>query len=418
MTCHPLYLHPLVTSTFQQLLFTFIAGFTSPNSILRPLGFVIFLLCNYVALSSFTDYVEPPGWVARTVASAFPQITLTYFERMIVRKIAYDSSIVNTNSRKSDDAAPNGNGHVAASDNKPPSFSQRYKFGNLVATSMRGLGTPWEVRHLHPFRSSDKSYVPPPGIFILRHVLAAVACYFTHRLCITTQLALDQNFMSPGHVLFFRRVGDVSLDELKVRYIATVTTVTSIYCFIQGGYSLASAASVMLDSSAVKGWRPVFGELSESYCLRQFWAVFWHQGLQNNLRGTAGWITVNVFRMRSHSLLSRYLKILLAFFLSGLVHVPSDMGSAVPAAQSGAIQFFCMQPIGLMIEDVFRPLFSPLWKYQVWRIVARPLGYFWVITFLAWSGPVRWFPVIRMQNFETETFGLGAFKPLAKVMSC
>ncbi|KAM7198352.1 cytochrome p450 3a7 [Rhypophila sp. PSN 637] len=399
MGCH-LYLHPLVISTLQQFLFTLIAGFTSANSLFRHLGLVIFFLCNYVALSFFTDYVEPPGWVARTVASAFPQITLTYFERMIVRKIAYDDGSA-----------------VRVSNSKPPSFNQRYKFGNLVATSMRGLDTPWEVKHLHPFSSSDKSYVPSPGIFILRNVLAAVACYLTHRLCITTQLALDQNFMSPSHVPFFRRVGDISLDELKVRYMATVTTVMSIYCFIQGGYSLGSAASVMLDSTAVKGWRPVFGELSEAYCLRQFWAVFWHQGLQNNLRGTANWITTNMLRVKSHSLLSRYLKILLAFFFSGLVHVPSDMGSAVPAAQSGAIQFFCMQPIGLMIEDVFSPLFRPLWRYRAWRIAARPLGYFWVITFLAWSGPVRWFPVIRMQNLETETFGFGAFRPLGKVIS-
>lgn len=112
------------------------------------------------------------------------------------------------------------------------------------------------------------------------------------------------------------------------------------------------------------------------------------------------------------------MKIFLAFFLSGLVHVPSDMGSAVPASQSGAIRFFCTQLIGLVVEDVFSPLFNPLWRTRAGRAIAPFLGYFWVITFLAWSGPVRWFPVIRMQTRETELLRLSAFKPLMKAFSC
>lgn len=146
--------------------------------------------------------------------------------------------------------------------------------------------------------------------------------------------------------------------------------------------------------------------------------TFWHQGLQNNLRGTATWIVKNVFRLNSYSLPSRYLKILLAFALSGLVHVPSDMGSAVPASKSGAIQFFSTQLIGLMLEDLFGDLFLPLWKYKATRVIAKLAGYFWVISFLAWSGPVRWFPVILQQTPETELFRLSAFKPMMKVMNC
>jgi hypothetical protein len=94
------------------------------------------------------------------------------------------------------------------------------------------------------------------------------------------------------------------------------------------------------------------------------------------------------------------------------------MGSAVPAAKSGAIQFFSTQLIGLMLEDLFGDLFLPLWKYKSTRILAKLAGYFWVISFLAWSGPVRWFPVILQQTPETELFRLSAFKPMMKVMNC
>lgn len=94
------------------------------------------------------------------------------------------------------------------------------------------------------------------------------------------------------------------------------------------------------------------------------------------------------------------------------------MGSAVSAAESGAVQFFATQLVGLMLEDVFGGLFRPLWRTRPTAILARLLGYLWVITFLVWSGPVRWFPVILMQNLETELIGLAAFKPLLKVLSC
>ena len=46
------------------------------------------------------------------------------------------------------------------------------------------------------------------------------------------------------------------------------------------------------------------------------------------------------------------MKILLSFVFSGIVPIPSDMGSAVPYSQSGVIQFMCSQLIGLMIEDL------------------------------------------------------------------
>ena len=98
--------------------------------------------------------------------------------------------------------------------------------------------------------------------------------------------------------------------------------------------------------------------------------------------------------------------------------MPSDMGSAVPPSASGAIQFFSTQLVGLMLEDILAPFFKPLWRTRAGRLIARPLGHFWVITFLVWSGPVRWFPVIRMQNHETELVRLSAFKPLMKAFSC
>jgi hypothetical protein len=84
------------------------------------------------------------------------------------------------------------------------------------------------------------------------------------------------------------------------------------------------------------------------------------------------------------------MKILLSFVFSGIVPIPSDMGSAVPYSQSGVIQFMCSQLIGLMIGDLVgkvcsRAFGQPKFSTRM-RNCGKTRGYFWVLAFLMWSG--------------------------------
>jgi hypothetical protein len=262
-------LHPLIMSTVQQYLFIFIAGFTAPSSAIRPLGFIILLITSYFAISSFDLYVDAPGWVARALVSAFPQTTLTYFERMIVREVSYSgkTSTVHQNGHVvKEEKVDAGTGKTAGT------FRNRFAFGQEVATSMRGLGTPWEIKNIHPFSRKDPTYVPSVIRFVFWNGCKFVLCWYCHTWCIDTQLSLDKSYMVPENVAFFRRLNQVSWEEFKIRYIATVTTVVSLYCFMNGLYSFAAAVAVATKPSSIKNWRPVFGDLEEGYNLRRFWS--------------------------------------------------------------------------------------------------------------------------------------------------
>jgi hypothetical protein len=98
--------------------------------------------------------------------------------------------------------------------------------------------------------------------------------------------------------------------------------------------------------------------------------------------------------------------------------MPTDVGSGVSAWKSGAVQFSCTQIIGLSIEDVAEGIFRRvLGTRKVSPPVAarlRMLGYAWVVLFLAWSGPVRWFPVVEVSQRDTELIRWSSLRPLAK----
>jgi hypothetical protein len=117
------------------------------------------------------------------------------------------------------------------------------------------------------------------------------------------------------------------------------------------------------------------------------------------LKGPAEFITHSILRIPYGTFVARYSKIFFAFYFSGIMHIAADEGGAVPMAESGALRFFCVQALGIMLEDgaqaVYRNIFGN--KYSG---VCKVIGYFWVIAFLSWSTPVWVYPVARSMKRE------------------
>lgn len=70
-----------------------------------------------------------------------------------------------------------------------------------------------------------------------------------------------------------------------------------------------------------------------------------------------------------------------------------DLAFGVPRDKTGAVWFFCLQALGVMLEGVFQSLFhaqiermSPLFR--------RAMGYVWVGLFLLWATPVWLNPIM------------------------
>lgn len=154
-----------------------------------------------------------------------------------------------------------------------------------------------------------------------------------------------------------------------------------------------------------------YGSLSEAYTLRGFWGKFWHQTLRNNFEGPSRFIIYKILHLPRGSLLARYSFIFLVFFLSGVLHVVSDIGMNLPPSQSGALRFFCTNAFGIILEDGVQELCRRLnGRKDSNGLWSRTLGYVWVVVFLSWSTACWQYPQMRIMKWEDRLFRYGTLQ--------
>lgn len=141
----------------------------------------------------------------------------------------------------------------------------------------------------------------------------------------------------------------------------------------------------------------------------------WHQGVRNQLEGPARFLTFSILRLPKGSLLARYSNIFFAFLISGIIHLGADRPGALGRQRPINLPFFCIQALGILLEDTVQALYrqargkevgfrTPLW--------ARAVGYVWVVAFLVWSTPAWAYPIIRTVDREEAVIGVRAFRPI------
>ena len=141
----------------------------------------------------------------------------------------------------------------------------------------------------------------------------------------------------------------------------------------------------------------------------------WHQNLRSGLEGVSNFLTHDVLNLPSHGVLQRYTKIFFSFAVSGLMHTFADMGGGLSMRQSGALQFFCMQALGIMIEDGVQALYRQYMKGRTKRpahMIERLVGYVWVLFFIVWTSPVWVFPTQLHMREGDALLSVSAIKPL------
>lgn len=251
--------------------------------------------------------------------------------------------------------------------------------------NLRRVGTKWEIK--------DLTYVRPKS-----HIgfVAYKLCTMTFAYLLVDATASgpppDPEMVSEEKETLWR-LGNLSTEDVITR-LAMVTV------FWIMGYTVnylinntGALITVALGISKPSSWpRTNSGPLSSLTSVRGFWSVFWHQQVRKLLSGWGDAISDNVLCLRRGTLLSRYTRLFLAFFISGVLHHVHDMTWGVPHSKLSSVVFFSMQALGIMFEDAVQAVTK---SWGIPQRVRSVVGFFWLWAFLWWTTP-RWFyPTVR-----------------------
>ncbi|KAL9128616.1 MAG: hypothetical protein Q9217_002750 [Psora testacea] len=334
-----------------------VLGLTAPTSLIRPAALPLMLSYVYfgACVSSAESFSHP--LYANLTGGSLAGMLFKYVDLVLLS--AWSAEAKGPTSR-------NGGLEPVQAAEENHAETSRAVFGGHIAHVARGvwwaltlifnsrlIETEWEVKHVPPFSAEQTGWVPTRARFVLSSLAKALVCFVL--LDATRLLAApsEQNAMlfASERVAFFSRLRDVSTEEVIVRYFSAIMFGIVTYLLFQGVHCGMGAVMVGLGVSEVKMWRPCFGNLSESWSLRRFWGVCWHQGLRQTLNSPAGFATYRLLGFKRGGLLGRYLRVVLIFLLSGVLHKFGDIAAGLDWQDSGVIQYFGTQALGILTEN-------------------------------------------------------------------
>ena len=112
--------------------------------------------------------------------------------------------------------------------------------------------------------------------------------------------------------------------------------------------------------------------------------------LRATLEGISDLLNHDLLHIPKGTWLARYLKIWIAFFISGSIHA-GMVEDSYDIRGSGTVRFFCTQAFGIMLEDGVQAIWarSPYDRRKkldtpVWHKI---VGFLWLLAFMTWSTP-------------------------------
>ena len=126
----------------------------------------------------------------------------------------------------------------------------------------------------------------------------------------------------------------------------------------------------------------------------------WHQILRSSLEASSDVISTQVLCIpRNYEVISRCVRLHLAFFITALIHIPGVVIFGLSPFALGVPKFFLMQAVGIVFESMVLYVWATVNKAKpkvaTTGRVTKALGYVWVLAWTTWTGPSYTWPVAR-----------------------
>ncbi|MCJ1314688.1 hypothetical protein MMC25_008370 [Agyrium rufum] len=373
-----------------------IIGFTGPESLIRKAGLPLELLFAWEIFSTCLKTEQSTFWTA-LLGGCVIGWTLQYIEVVLLSKWNYKLS----HNPKAKELQHTNLAFDGYSEN---SIWNRLCFGYYIVMSFRHCGTSHEVKNVAPFSYKDPSYVPSKPTFLLQTAATVLLSYAFLDLA-----GLAENDPAPfssSNIPIFKRRDFPTASDLFIRFTSSAAFWLSLWCFLLIIQGVVAFTLVAIDANDVKPWRPAFGPLGEAYSVRRFWGFFWHQYNRQKFDGISAFLSFEIARVPRHSILARYMRLFLSFYISGLMHIASDLLAGMTWEESGALRFFYTQVLGIVLEDgvqaIYRAFKGTKRTTETPPLLIKLGGYLWVVLFMAWSTPVWFYPTVVLYSGDDK----------------
>ncbi|KAK8075552.1 hypothetical protein PG997_010215 [Apiospora hydei] len=399
--------HPLFDSVAVLALTAATVGFTPAASWLRIAFLPVLSALTWHCLLNCPVFIQRSAW-ASAVGGFTVSSFLHYVDVAVLSGWSFDTrgpsrDLVSGDISTTPPVGPQDTKSEGSTGSKPHEsqlLTERIKFGLAVFFSWRFVNTPQQVKNLP---KHDQRLRMSRSRFLSQAALTIACCYLLLDLMSSSSDPnISAKFFTPDKVGLFSRLAEVSMEELVMRFFAAVGSCAGLIAFQRGVYNVAAFISVGIRLNSPNDWPPFNGPIRQTYTLRYFWSTFWHQINTHRLSSMAMFLMHNVLHLPRGTILVRYLRIWLIFLFSGVQHVAIDVASGISLQHSGAMRFFWIQPLGLVIEDLFLSLFNGGSQRagQPFKLWQHFLGWIWVGLWMAWTAPAYLYPIMALEASE------------------
>jgi hypothetical protein len=367
----------LCLAVTSQALTAFALGFTKPSNLARPAIALVVAWLTWMFNQAIHNALQSNLHVALLSTGMWIQCLKT-FDDLCLSKLSFDEETTAKKSSPTSAASP---------------LTARLRFGVSNLWNMRGIGTTKKISKIPSWSHSPAtlSLVPSRGGEIVRHVKNAALSYLILDVFANQPPPDLENLMSPRNELLLTRLGEIDAEEAVFRLFAVFGFWLNTFCVIHLVNSVFSLVYLISGLYPVKMLPPVWGRLSDAYTVRRFWGNFWHQTLRRHLTSISDFLVHSLLRMPRGSVIARYCKLIISFFISGALHYPADRALGISVHESNAVTYFLVTALAIMCEDGVQHVSKGLGSKT-----RRYFGYVWVILYMYWMTPSWGYPAARV----------------------
>lgn len=153
----------------------------------------------------------------------------------------------------------------------PSSRFSRFFTSFFLPHNTRYIGTPWIVKNVPRFSTTDSAYIPTRGHFLLQSSAVFVLVYM---VIDATNLLPPPNIdvqLPESKQAVLTRLSEVDLEEFLTRAIGVFFGCIVSACYVLLHFYFTALLAVGSGFSEPNSWPPIFGNFAGAWSIRQFW---------------------------------------------------------------------------------------------------------------------------------------------------